>query len=846
MASSYLEVKATNAKSWEEEQLKSLNKVVKNLQNEIQLIKKSEATTKKKLNAANGKNKQVQENIRRLNGEKESLIQENLLLNSKVLTLEKEVILAHHSTFNDNNVSRIAEESLEDSIDEQLEESIIKSDFNEQNKTVDEKDKDCEALEMLEEIKNKLDMLNKENSLLSTELTEIKEEKEKTETGLLSIQEMVDIQLGSDEEACESLIERILQNVKNLKETASRAESERNKAQTESLEKNQKIEDLENEIENKNKLCKDFEDQKEQNQKLQNEFQELQMNYTVTLEKIMDLKINSSELSKQLENQKNINLVESEEKQKRLEEIEQYQTEIEKIQINLETFKKKKEDVEIENKKLKDQLLQVKFELEDTQAQLNSTLTTDSDLESQLKKSLAHNHLLEKENKNLKDCCKKLEQKVEDQMVAVENEKDALKVTMKSVEEVLFDKQNEMKEMKDAVSDVSLNNQKLLQQVNNYRQSINQLENEKDQMQNTIKELKRTCSLKTEQLKREKNEIVEELELRLEVTQRANEEILRNEQDLKEQLQNSYVRKLLKAEDQLKKKDKALELAEMKLKQQKEDFNFEEDAIDELEFKLELTRETNNETLRQEREIRDEIQASYIEKLMLTEEILQQKEEMLEIVEENLEKVQLVNKKLVKDNIRAVEKIKELSQSRYGISKFDHFNYQSLHKTRFTDKFISNDEYINLLQKANKLEEHLNLCIENNFTDNLKDYHSCRMENIQLEYDNNCLKQLFEKLQSSKMLSSQEFSAFNECLLKEERNNRLREKIAELKQEFSLLQYEEIEEMRKDCKELNKLNKIYEEELLSIAKHYNIPMMMLPLYNHRQNDEENLESTRAE
>ena len=48
-----------------EEQLKSLNKVVKNLQNEIQLIKKSEATTKKKLNAANGKNKQVQENIRR-------------------------------------------------------------------------------------------------------------------------------------------------------------------------------------------------------------------------------------------------------------------------------------------------------------------------------------------------------------------------------------------------------------------------------------------------------------------------------------------------------------------------------------------------------------------------------------------------------------------------------------------------------------------------------------------------------------------------------------------------------------------------------------------------------------
>ena len=29
--------------------------------------------------------------------------------------------------------------------------------------------------------RNKLDMLNKENSLLSTELTEIKEEKEKTE-----------------------------------------------------------------------------------------------------------------------------------------------------------------------------------------------------------------------------------------------------------------------------------------------------------------------------------------------------------------------------------------------------------------------------------------------------------------------------------------------------------------------------------------------------------------------------------------------------------------------------------------------------------------------------------------
>ena len=29
-------------------------------------------------------------------------------------------------------------------------------------------------------------------------------------------------------------------------------------------------------------------------------------------------------------------------------------------------------------------------------------------------------------------------------MVAVENEKDALKVTMKSVEEVLFDKQNEV------------------------------------------------------------------------------------------------------------------------------------------------------------------------------------------------------------------------------------------------------------------------------------------------------------------------------------------------------------------------------------------------------------------
>merc|ERR1719376_1641084 len=253
------------------------------------------------------------------------------------------------------------------------------------------------------------------------------------------------------------------------------------------------------------------------------------------------------------------------------------------------------------------------------QNQLTLSQKVNSDLESTLKRTKAHLQSVECENDQLKERCDGYEEKVEGLKEEVSKEKGNLKSTMANIEEVLLDKQKQMKEMKAGVKNVSENNQKLLSKVEKYRKVVKALEREKEEVRAEMSNLKEACCLKADKLNNEKNEIARELQLRLDVAQQANEEVLRNEQEVKEQMQNSYVRKLLRAETELRQKDIELGVAEIKLKKTKSNndnnLSLRNEELDDLECRLDLSREESGF-----------IRNDYEERLMTARQIIHEKE----------------------------------------------------------------------------------------------------------------------------------------------------------------------------------------------------------------------------
>merc|ERR1719376_1927767 len=263
------------------------------------------------------------------------------------------------------------------------------------------------------------------------------------------------------------------------------------------------------------------------------------------------------------------------------------------------------------------------------QNQLTLSQKVNSDLESTLKRTKAHLQSVEGENDQLKERCESYEEKVEGLKEEVSKKKGNLKSTMANIEEVLLDKQKQMKEMKAGVKNVSENNQKLLSQVEKYRKVVKALEREKEEVRAEMSNLKEACYPKADKLNNEKNEIARELQLRLDVAQQANEEVLRNEQEVKEQMQNSYVRKLLRAETELRQKDIELGVAEIKLKKTKSNndnnLSLRNEEIDDLECRLDISREESGF-----------IRNDYEERLMTARQIIHEKEEALYHLEDNL------------------------------------------------------------------------------------------------------------------------------------------------------------------------------------------------------------------
>jgi len=614
--SSYMEIRAAKVKSWEEEQLCSLNKVVKEMHEEVRIAKCNESKFKKKLQQSNVKIKKLQDSVKRLCGEKEVLNGEKMLLSTKIENLEKEVTKAHNETIDENDISKY----LEDAPSSDLDDSLIEN-KPEENKSVEEKqttvkevakqeeNKD-EAVKMMEDIRSKLEKLNLENISLKEELSQLKDKNNTYQEGMIMIKDCFgDANQSFREEKSDFVqcfVQSILDSVNDLKRKIEVLESDRENLNNEINQKNEEISEKNAEISIQVEKLKEKDTEFQQNlsdlnaQKTRTEkaLDQIQKDLNESVEKNGNLTTLNTEITEEVENLKqqlnNLEQLKSkltEDKEALDEILEDKTNQLNSVSQNRDNLEEKCSDLDIT-------ISDLKSTCHVLQNQLTLSQKVNTELEGTLKRTKAHLQSVECENNQLKERCESYEEKVEGLKEDIKKEKENLKSTMANIEEVLLDKQKQMKEMKEGVKNVSENNQKLLSQVEKYRKTVKVLEKEKKDILVEMDNFKEACYVKADKLKNEKNKIARELQLRLDVAQKANEEVLRNEQEVKEQMQNSYVRKLLRAETELRQKDIELGVAEIKLKKTKSNndhnLSLRNEDIDDLECRLELSREESD------------------------------------------------------------------------------------------------------------------------------------------------------------------------------------------------------------------------------------------------------------